>query len=80
MNESQSSPFQRRSHLESATKTDEILVQEAQRHPQAFAELYRRYLKSVYSYQMTRMGNVHSDTGDVTARGNASFVYSAAQI
>ncbi|MBE9159411.1 RNA polymerase sigma factor [Nodosilinea sp. LEGE 06152] len=49
------------------TKSDEVLVQEAQHHPAAFAELYRRYLTPVYRYQMARVGNTH-DAQDLTAQ------------
>lgn len=48
-------------------KPDELLVQEAQHHPSAFAELYRRYFKAVYRYQIARVGNLH-DAQDLTAQ------------
>ncbi|MBD2102676.1 RNA polymerase sigma factor [Leptolyngbya sp. FACHB-261] len=48
-------------------KPDEVLVQDAQRDPAAFAELYRRYLNPIYRYQMARVGNTH-DAQDLTAQ------------
>lgn len=48
-------------------KSDEELAQEAQHSSEAFAELYRRNLKAVYSYHLTRVGNVH-DAQDLAAQ------------
>ncbi|MBD2256200.1 sigma-70 family RNA polymerase sigma factor [Pseudanabaena sp. FACHB-2040] len=49
------------------SKSDELLVQEAQHSPSAFAELYRRYFKAIYRYQMAKVGNLH-DAQDLTAQ------------
>lgn len=48
-------------------KSDEELAQEARHSSEAFAELYRRHLKTVYRYQFARIGNVH-DAQDLTAQ------------
>lgn len=54
------SPIPRqRIHLEVSTKPDEILATEAECNHFAFAELYRRYLKNVYTYFYSRVGDVH---------------------
>jgi RNA polymerase sigma-70 factor (ECF subfamily) len=47
--------------------SDEELAQEARYKPEVFAELYRRNLKAVYRYHLSRVGNVH-DTQDLTAQ------------
>lgn len=66
MNESQSSPVGKQSHLD-PTKPDEVLVKEAQHNHSAFAELYRRHLQSVYGYQLSRVRNI-DDAQDLTAQ------------
>ncbi|MBW4685250.1 MAG: sigma-70 family RNA polymerase sigma factor [Komarekiella atlantica HA4396-MV6] len=48
-------------------KSDEELAQETQHSSEAFAELYRRNLKAVYSYHLARVGNIH-DAQDLTAQ------------
>jgi RNA polymerase sigma-70 factor (ECF subfamily) len=59
MSDPQSSIPKRRHDLETSTKPDKILVTEANHSPSAFAELYHRYLKNVYSYFFSRVGDVH---------------------
>lgn len=47
---------------------DEVsLIQQAQRSPTAFAELYHRHLDSVYRYLLARVGNVQ-DAEDLTSQ------------
>ncbi|WP_193193919.1 RNA polymerase sigma factor [Nostoc sp. MG11] len=48
-------------------KSDEKLAQKAQHSSKAFAELYRRNLKAVYSYHLARVSNIH-DAQDLTAQ------------
>lgn len=43
------------------------LIQQAQRSPAAFAELYRRHLDSVYRYLLAKVGNVQ-DAEDLTSQ------------
>ena len=43
------------------------LIEQARHDPQAFAELYRRYLTPVYRYLYRRLGNVH-EVEDLTAQ------------
>ena len=48
--------------------TDEPdLIEKARHDPEAFAELYRRYLAPVYRYLYRRLGNVH-EAEDLTAQ------------
>jgi RNA polymerase sigma-70 factor (ECF subfamily) len=47
--------------------SDEELAQVARYKSEVFAELYRRNLKAVYRYHLSRVGNVH-DTQDLTAQ------------
>ncbi|MBD1847705.1 sigma-70 family RNA polymerase sigma factor [Cyanobacteria bacterium FACHB-63] len=51
----------------SIVQSDETLAQIAQHRPVAFAELYRRHLKAVYRYHLSRVGNIH-DAQDLTAQ------------
>lgn len=67
MNNPQSRFSRQRSRLETVMKPDNVLAREAQHNPEAFAELYRRYIKSVYSYQIARTGDVH-DAQDLTSQ------------
>ena len=48
------------------TDGDAWLVQEAQRRPAAFAQLYRRYVGPVHRYVYSRVGN-RADAEDLTA-------------
>jgi RNA polymerase sigma-70 factor, ECF subfamily len=48
-------------------RSDEELARNVQHSSEAFAELYRRNLKAVYSYQLARVGNVH-DAQDLTTQ------------
>lgn len=48
-------------------RSDEELAQKARHSSEAFAELYRRNLKVVYSYHLARVGNVH-DAQDLTTQ------------
>lgn len=51
-----------------ATINDEpSLVREAAANPEAFAELYRRYLRPVYRYHLVHTGNVR-DAEDLTSQ------------
>lgn len=59
MNNPQSSIPRQRLHPEVSTKPDNILAMDAKHNPSAFAELYRRHLKNVYSYFFMRVGDVH---------------------
>ncbi len=48
--------------------TEEVrLIRRAKRDPQAFGELYERYVRKIYTYVYYRMGNEH-DAEDLTAR------------
>jgi RNA polymerase sigma-70 factor (ECF subfamily) len=49
------------------TTDDEILAQHAVQHVEAFAILYRRYANRVYSYLLSRVGNIE-DAQDLTAQ------------
>ncbi|MEH2291270.1 RNA polymerase sigma factor [Nostoc sp.] len=53
--------------LELKMRSDEELAQLARHSSEAFAELYRRNLKAVYSYQLAKVGNVH-DAQDLTTQ------------
>ncbi|WNZ25556.1 RNA polymerase sigma factor [Leptolyngbya sp. NK1-12] len=53
--------------LSDIVQSDEELAQEARYRSEAFAELYRRNLKAVYRYHLSRVGNVH-DAQDLTAQ------------
>lgn len=46
---------------------DAHLAQQARADPEAFAELYRRHVTSVYRYHMAHTGNVH-DAEDLTSQ------------
>lgn len=48
-------------------QSDEALAQVAPHDSAAFAQRYRRNLKAVYRYQLSRVGNVH-DAQDLTAQ------------
>jgi RNA polymerase sigma-70 factor (ECF subfamily) len=75
-----------RAHPESSGGApDEVLAQAARRDPQAFAELYARYVERIYRYHLIRTGSVQ-DAQDLTSqtflaalesiasyRGQASF-------
>ena len=43
------------------------LIEKARHDPEAFAELYRRYLSPVYRYLYRRLGNIH-EAEDLTAQ------------
>lgn len=58
-------PNQRLSDLK--MHSDEELAQEARYRSEVFAELYRRNLKAVYRYHLSRVGSVH-DAQDLTAQ------------
>jgi RNA polymerase sigma-70 factor (ECF subfamily) len=47
--------------------SDELLVSRARHDPDAFAELYRRYIDRVYRYLLSRVGNVQ-DAQDLAAQ------------
>jgi RNA polymerase sigma-70 factor (ECF subfamily) len=48
--------------------TEEVrIIRRAKRDPQAFGELYERYVRKIYTYVYYRMGNEH-DAEDLTAR------------
>lgn len=49
------------------TDDDAVLVERAKADPEAFGELYQRYLGRIYSYIYYRTGNVH-DAEDLTER------------
>jgi RNA polymerase sigma-70 factor (ECF subfamily) len=49
------------------TENEETLVERAKEDPAAFAVLYERYVKKIYSYIYYRTGN-HHDAEDLTAR------------
>jgi len=64
-----------------ATLSDETLAGRVSGDPQAFGELYRRYLQRVYAYHLVRTGNV-ADAQDLTSQtflaaleGISSFRY-----
>ncbi|MBD6615714.1 sigma-70 family RNA polymerase sigma factor [Komarekiella sp. 'clone 1'] len=67
MNYPSSCPLQTQFLPEFRMKSDEELAQEAQHCSEAFAELYRRNLKAVYSYHLAKVGNIH-DAQDLTAQ------------
>lgn len=46
---------------------DSVLIENARRDPDAFAELYSHYLTPVYRYLYRRLGNVH-DAEDLTTQ------------
>ncbi|MEQ8674696.1 MAG: sigma-70 family RNA polymerase sigma factor [Aggregatilineales bacterium] len=46
---------------------DRTLAREAQTHPAAFAELYRRHADRIFRYVMARVGNIQ-DAQDITAQ------------
>ncbi|HET9906565.1 MAG TPA: sigma factor, partial [Anaerolineales bacterium] len=46
---------------------DARLAQQARTDPQAFAELYRRHVRSIYRYQLAHTGNVR-DAEDLTSQ------------
>jgi RNA polymerase sigma-70 factor, ECF subfamily len=46
---------------------DAHLAQQARADPEAFAELYRRHVRSVYRYHLAHTGNV-KDAEDLTSR------------
>jgi RNA polymerase sigma-70 factor (ECF subfamily) len=46
---------------------DARLAQQARTDPQAFAELYRRHVRSIYRYQLAHTGNV-KDAEDLTSQ------------
>ncbi|MBC8171480.1 MAG: RNA polymerase sigma factor [Anaerolineae bacterium] len=46
---------------------DDVLAKQARADPEAFAILYRRYLHQVYSYLLSRVGNIQ-DAQDLTAQ------------
>jgi RNA polymerase sigma-70 factor (ECF subfamily) len=52
---------------ESRTSSESELVSFAKRDPEAFGELYERYVDKIYSYIYYRTGN-HHDAEDLTAR------------
>ena len=52
---------------ESRTSSESELVSCAKRDPEAFGELYERYVDKIYSYIYYRTGN-HHDAEDLTAR------------
>lgn len=49
------------------TMDDATLVEYARQNPDAFGELYRRYLDPVYRYTYHRLGNAH-DSEDLTSQ------------
>ena len=64
-----------------ATLSDETLAGRVSGDPQAFGELYRRYLQRIYAYHLMRTGNV-ADAQDLTSQtflaaleGISSFRY-----
>lgn len=64
-----------------ATLSDDTLAGRVSGDPQAFGELYRRYLQRVYAYHLVRTGNV-ADAQDLTSQtflaaleGISSFRY-----
>lgn len=64
-----------------AALSDETLASRVSGDPQAFGELYRRYLQRVYAYHLVRTGNV-ADAQDLTSQtflaaleGISSFRY-----
>jgi RNA polymerase sigma-70 factor, ECF subfamily len=61
------SPFPNQKFSDFKMQSDEELAQEARYRSEAFAELYQRNLKAVYSYHLSRVGNVH-DAQDLTAQ------------
>jgi RNA polymerase sigma-70 factor (ECF subfamily) len=46
---------------------DDVLAKQARDDPEAFATLYRRYLQRVYSYLLSRVGNIQ-DAQDLTTQ------------
>jgi len=46
---------------------EDLLVKNAQKNPEAFAELYRRYVQRVYRYHIIRTGSVE-DAQDLTTQ------------
>jgi RNA polymerase sigma-70 factor, ECF subfamily len=66
MNFLSSRPLPDRRLLDLKQRSDEELSQEARYRSEAFAELYKRNLKAVYSYHLSRVGNIH-DAQDLTA-------------
>jgi len=48
-------------------KDEERLIRKAKYDPQAFGELYERYLQKIYTYLFYRTGN-HADAEDLTSR------------
>lgn len=46
---------------------DALLAQEARADPEAFAELYRRHVRSIYRYHLAHTGNV-KDAEDLTSQ------------
>lgn len=49
------------------TSSDDVLAMRAGQDMEAFSTLYRRHLQRVYSYLLSRVGNVH-DAQDLTAQ------------
>jgi RNA polymerase sigma-70 factor (ECF subfamily) len=49
------------------TLSDEMLVQQVHRDPEAFVELYRRHMQSIYRFHLIRTSNV-DDAQDLTSQ------------
>lgn len=54
-------------HAHYPSMDDASLAHEARTDPQAFAELYRRHVRSIYRYQLAHTGNV-KDAEDLTSQ------------
>ncbi len=54
-------------HAHYPSLDDASLAHEARTDPQAFAELYRRHVRSIYRYQLAHTGNV-KDAEDLTSQ------------
>jgi RNA polymerase sigma-70 factor (ECF subfamily) len=61
-NEQSASPLHRETE-----KEEEALIRRAKYDPNAFGELYERYLRKIYTYLYYRTGN-HADAEDLTSR------------